>query len=93
MSIDFAIQGTVAARHGPEIARDRGTSDSAPPAKPKEQASGPSPMNPSLNFDPSTGLVIMEFRDKAGEVSSSIPSKRQIDAYRRGARDTLPTSA
>jgi len=39
-------------------------------------------VNPSLHLDPALGLVVIEFRDAAGEVTASIPSQRQIDAYR-----------
>ena len=38
--------------------------------------------NPSLRLDPSLGLVVIEFRNDSGAVTHSIPSQRQIDAYR-----------
>ena len=38
--------------------------------------------NPSLRLDPALGLVVIEFRNDSGAVTSSIPSQRQIDAYR-----------
>ena len=42
---------------------------------------GPIP-NPQLRLDPALGLVVIEFRDDAGTVTTSIPSQRQLEAYR-----------
>jgi hypothetical protein len=59
------------------------------PAGTKAAASapaGPPPThfltNPSLRLDPALGLVVIEFRNDSGAVTHSIPSQRQIDAYR-----------
>jgi hypothetical protein len=41
-------------------------------------------VNPSFRFDPTVGLVVMEFHDNTGAVSNSIPSQRQLEAYRTG---------
>jgi hypothetical protein len=53
---------------------------------PAPVAAAPTPAqpfaNPSLRLDPSLGLVVIEFRNDAGAVTRSIPSQRQIDAYR-----------
>ncbi len=38
--------------------------------------------NPTLRLDPALGLVVIEFRDDAGALTSTIPSQRQIEAYR-----------
>jgi hypothetical protein len=38
--------------------------------------------NPRLRLDPGLGMVVIEFRDDGGEVTNSIPSQRQLDAYR-----------
>lgn len=38
--------------------------------------------NPTLELDPALGLVVIQFRDANGAVTSSIPSQQQIDAYR-----------
>ena len=46
-------------------------------------------VNPSLRLDAALGLVVIEFHDEAGKLTSSIPSQRQIDAYRRH-EDTRP---
>jgi hypothetical protein len=41
-------------------------------------------VNPSYQFDPTVGLVVIEFHDNSGAVSNSIPSQRQLEAYRTG---------
>lgn len=40
-------------------------------------------LNPSLRLDAALGLVVIEFHDDSGALTSSIPSERQIEAYRR----------
>jgi len=39
-------------------------------------------VNPTLKFDSTLGLLVIEFKDSSGNVSTSIPSQRQLDAYR-----------
>jgi hypothetical protein len=39
-------------------------------------------VNPSFQFDSTVGLVVIEFHDAQGTVNNSIPSQRQLDAYR-----------
>ncbi|MDR3539191.1 MAG: hypothetical protein P4L71_22070 [Acetobacteraceae bacterium] len=53
----------------------------APPAA-ATPVSSPLYVNPSLRLDPTLGLVVIEFRDPSGSVTSSIPSQRQLQAYR-----------
>lgn len=68
----------------------------APGAAPATtRAPAPPGANPTLRFDPVLGLVVIEFHNAAGAVTSSVPSQRQIDAYRRwqetgGAAPNLP---
>ena len=38
--------------------------------------------NPQMRLDPALGLVVIEFRDTSGAVTTSIPSQRQLSAYR-----------
>jgi hypothetical protein len=56
----------------------------APTAKPV-----PLFVNPSFQFDPTVGLVVIEFHNDKGTLTNSIPSQRQLEAYRTH-RDTLP---
>jgi hypothetical protein len=39
-------------------------------------------ISPSLRFDPASGLVVIEFHDQAGDVTTSIPTLQQLEAYR-----------
>jgi len=38
--------------------------------------------NPIYKFDPTVGLVVMQFLDSTGDVTNTIPSARQLGAYR-----------
>jgi hypothetical protein len=55
-----------------------------PAAAPTAPAAKPVPLfvNPSYKFDPTVGLVVIEFHDNSGTISNSIPSQRQLQAYR-----------
>lgn len=46
--------------------------------------------NPRIWLDSALGLVVLEFRNLRGEVSSSIPSPRQLAAYRANAITAEP---
>jgi hypothetical protein len=66
---------------GETTAPARGTAPSqteaAPTTKPVQLF-----VNPSYRFDPTVGLVVIEFHNDTGGVSNSIPSARQLEAYR-----------
>ena len=38
--------------------------------------------NPTMRLDPVLGLVVIEFHNGSGSLTSSIPGQRQLDAYR-----------
>ena len=40
------------------------------------------PANPRMRIDRDLGMVVIEFRDAAGRVNVSLPTEREIDAYR-----------
>jgi hypothetical protein len=46
--------------------------------------------NPSLSLDPLTGLVVMEFRSLSGEVMGTVPTARELAAYRAAALTDAP---
>ena len=50
----------------------------APPVASQETG----PANPRMRIDRDLGMVVIEFRDTAGRVSVSLPTEREIDAYR-----------
>jgi hypothetical protein len=51
---------------------------------------GPALANPRLRLDGSLGLVVLEFRDDAGKPVNSIPTPREIAAYRAAALTDAP---
>ena len=86
MPNDLAIQPLTARRTGAEIAGEAKVTASQPSPQP-EPAANPSPIaNPSLRLDPALGIVVLEFRNDAGAVTTSIPSQRQLQAYQRWAQ-------
>jgi hypothetical protein len=61
-----------------------GTSGAPTPAAQVAAASStanPTP-NPTLELDAALGLVVIQFHNDSGAVTSSIPSQQQINAYR-----------
>jgi len=57
-----------------------------PPSKPV-----PLFVNPSYQFDPTVGLVVIEFHNDTGAISNSIPSARQLELYR--THQAIPPNA
>jgi hypothetical protein len=49
--------------------------------------------NPALRLDPELGLVVLEFRNLRGEEAATIPTSRELEAYRRAARTGAPPPA
>ena len=73
----------------------------SPASRPTPQAARPPPaeaaprpavpmLNPRMRIDTELALVVLEFRDEAGELSHSLPSPREIDAYRQAAQEPRP---
>ena len=50
----------------------------------------PATPNPRLRLDGSLGMVVIEFRDQVGDVANTIPSPRQIAAYRAAVVSDAP---
>jgi hypothetical protein len=46
--------------------------------------------NPSLSFDPVTGIIVLEFRNLNGDVLGMVPTARQLAAYRAAALTGTP---
>ena len=57
-----------------------------PPAQAPPQAPTVVIANPTLRFDVASGLVVIEYRDPSGDVTTSIPTLRQLEAYRQWSR-------
>jgi hypothetical protein len=73
---------TIAPRAAPPAAQPNAASQVATvPAAGARDPAPPVP-NPRLRIDPALSLVVLEFRDSVGEVAQSIPSARELAAYR-----------
>ena len=83
MPNDLAIQSLTAVRTGAEIVGEAKAAASQPPPQPEPAATSSPIANPSLRLDPALGIVVLEFRNGAGTVTTSIPSQRQLQAYQK----------
>jgi hypothetical protein len=82
-----SLQAVALARTGSDSAVDlkiATASESSPQAEPVQAASLIT--NPTLRLDAALGLVVIEFRNRTGAITTSIPSQRQIEAYQRWAQ-------
>jgi hypothetical protein len=57
----------------------------SPAPQPVAPQATPPPPNPSLRIEPALGVVILEVRDAEGEVVRSVPTERELRAYRAAA--------
>jgi hypothetical protein len=80
----------------PAIAAVRaGSSSAAEPRTPATEpaqavpAAAPPVANPTLRLDAALGLVVIEFRNDSGEITTSIPSERQLQEYQRWEQTKL----
>ena len=84
MSSDLSVQAVAVPRAGSDgVAEPKtATASEAPPQA--RSAVPPKPIiNPTLRLEPSLGLVVIEFHNDTGSITTSIPSQRQIEAYQR----------
>lgn len=74
-----------------DIAADAARRAAQPPSpRPEPGEVGRLKPNPSLSFDPVTGMVVLEFRNLNGEVQGMVPTARQLAAYRAAALTGTP---
>lgn len=66
-------------------AASSGASAAATPAAATEAGLPSAWPNPSLRLDAALGIIVMEFRDKSGGVASTLPTERELQAYRSAA--------
>ena len=90
MTPDLAITLRPIAEPSPAPLRAAGPQRDAGAAPP---APAPATPNPRLRLDGNLGMVVIEFRDAVGEVANSIPSPRQMEAYRAAAISNAPAPA
>ncbi len=88
MSGDLAIAPATTVQ--PALSSRTATSDksSTPTANSTATVSGltgPPPVNPGLHLDPALNIVVLQFFDAKGNVTQTIPSQKQLQAYQQGA--------
>ena len=109
MSSDLTIPRVDAAAAAVDVARSRtgapaeqatadGTTGQVPstgqaPSTGKVPSAGKVLANPTLRLDPGLAIVVIEFRDAAGAVRSTVPTEQQLAAYRSWDRGHAPTVA
>jgi len=79
MPNDWTIAGIGPSAAGPPVA-DR--APGKPEARVEPAGSASALPNPTLRLDASLGIVVIEFRNNAGEVANSIPTQQQLEMYR-----------
>ncbi len=86
MPSDLRITTAPSATAGSETAASARLPVAPPTSAPSATAvasTTPNPTpNPTLELDPALGLVVIQFHNDSGVVTSSIPSQQQINAYR-----------
>jgi hypothetical protein len=85
-SPDMPTDLTISSAGTPVTSPDRARSNQpAPSATFEANTSGPPPPSPTLRFNASLGILVIEFHNDAGQVANSIPTQRQLEAYRTRA--------
>jgi hypothetical protein len=87
MPSDLVLRAVSSAEPARAASRMAGPAVAAP-ALPA--VSAPVTPNPRLRLDGSLGMVVLEFRGSGGEVANTIPSPREIAAYRAAAMSDAP---
>src|SRR5215472_16486743 len=83
MSNGIPLQAVAATQiAGGDIAAEPKVMAASVPQMQREAAASPV-INPTLRLDPALGLVVIEFLNDTGAVTTSIPSERQLQAYQR----------
>ncbi|BDG73567.1 hypothetical protein [Roseomonas fluvialis] len=88
MTPDLALRPLPAA--DPPRAPARAAGPERDPGAAPPPAAAPATPNPRLRLDGSLGMVVIEFRDAVGDVANTIPTPRQIAAYRAAAKSDAP---
>ena len=82
MALDLASTRQATPKDAPRLPAGSAGSDRAPGSVPPPASPEVGPANPRLRIDRDLGMVVIEFRDAAGRVSVSLPTPREIEAYK-----------
>ena len=81
MTPDFAVRQAVTSDPPRQSPRAAGP-DRVPGSTPAPPMPELGPPNPRMRMDRDLGRVVIEFRDTTGQVSVSLPTPRELEAYR-----------
>jgi len=82
MALDLASTRQATPKEAPRLPAGSAGSDRAPGSVPPPASPEVGPAKPRLRIDRDLGMVVIEFRDAAGRVSVSLPTPREIEAYK-----------
>lgn len=82
MALDLASTRQATPKEAPRLPAGSAGSDRTPGSVPPPASPEVGPANPRLRIDRDLGMVVIEFRDAAGRVSVSLPTPREIEAYK-----------
>jgi hypothetical protein len=93
LASDFAVSAASGVQAAPAL---RATAQAAPGASaatvPLELTSkSPPPVNPDLHVDLALNIVVLQFYNAQGDITQSIPSQKQLQAYQ--TNEASPASA
>jgi hypothetical protein len=77
MAQDLTVRASAPLSPAPAAERTRAAEPPPAPQPPPNVAP-----NPRLRIDGELGMLVIEFRDSAGEVAQSYPNPKEIEAYR-----------
>jgi hypothetical protein len=83
MPNDITVQPVAAVRSAGDASDEMKISPTAraPPSQPV--VTPPPTPNPTMRLDPALGMVVIEFHNTSGALTTSIPSQRQLAAYQK----------
>jgi hypothetical protein len=86
------VAGEIAITQGATMPQAQSTRTAAAAAAPASTgavsvANGPPLTNPSLHLDLALNLVVLQFFNAQGQVTQSIPSQKQLEAYQQDGTD------
>ncbi len=70
----------------PPVIQATVTRNAAAIAAPAPAATSPMHPNPSFHIDPALNMVVIEFISARGQVTGSLPTPSQLDAYQRAGK-------
>lgn len=81
---------TIASTLPPSVIQAANTRNVGAMAVPVQAASSPMHPNPSYHIDPALNMVVIEFMSARGQITNSLPTPQQLDAYQRAG--TMPNT-